>query len=190
MFLLQKDIRAVDAVISQHGRTEIDNEFLALLVQAEDRRFWRHNGVDWRSVARAAVGWATCKSQSGASTIEMQLVRTVTGKYEISITRKLREMIISMGLRRKWCKASIIATYACVGYFGEEVRGAEDAALALHKRRLDECSRLRKALVAATLRRPIPGRRSREWCREVLRRARYILRHQVEAPTLAKCRQS
>src|SRR5690348_10551479 len=63
----------------------------ALLISGEDHRFFGHCGIDPIAVCRAIWRGVVLGHREGASTIEMQLVRVVTGRFERTLTRKLRE---------------------------------------------------------------------------------------------------
>jgi membrane peptidoglycan carboxypeptidase len=60
-----------------------------MVLVSEDRRFFRHNGIDVISVVREALKCLTFRRHGGASTIDMQFVRTATGYYERTLRRKV-----------------------------------------------------------------------------------------------------
>jgi len=73
--------------INQQPRlTKLEKMVLLL----EDRRFFEHAGVDWLSVIRETQRLLTRKRHGGASTIDMQLFRTISDRYERTIRRKVR----------------------------------------------------------------------------------------------------
>ena len=53
--------------------------FERLVLVLEDRRFFNHFGIDWKRLAREVFRAITFRQHGGASTIDMQLVRTATG---------------------------------------------------------------------------------------------------------------
>jgi membrane carboxypeptidase/penicillin-binding protein PbpC len=63
-----------------------------LLITAEDHRFFHHGGIDPIATCRAVWRWITLGRHEGASTIEMQIVRVLSGNYERTLKRKMREM--------------------------------------------------------------------------------------------------
>ena len=103
---------------------DISDNFLICLTLAEDKRFFKHNGVDYISIIRAL--WKTINWElQGASTIEQQLVRTVTKQYQISIMRKIKESLLAINISRTFHKNQIMLTYLSVAYFGEKIFGLE-----------------------------------------------------------------
>jgi penicillin-binding protein 1A len=99
------------------------------VVAIEDDRFFQHDGVDFRGIARAAV--ADLRSghyAQGGSTLTQQLVKlTVTGNSR-TIDRKLREAMYAVELERRYSKEQILEYYLNQAYFGVGVYGIATAA--------------------------------------------------------------
>ena len=95
----------------------------------EDDRFYQHDGVDFRGIARAAVtDLRSGRIAQGGSTLTQQLVKlTVTGNSR-TIDRKLREAIYAVELERRYTKDEILEYYLNQAYFGEGVYGIATAA--------------------------------------------------------------
>ena len=66
-----------------------------MIVVLEDKRYLRHRGVDWRSVARIVWQAIWRRRRGGASTIEMQLIRTILDRRERTVRRKLNEFALA-----------------------------------------------------------------------------------------------
>ncbi len=109
------------------------------VVSIEDSRFYEHNGVDLRGLARALVSNAQGGSVQGGSTLTQQYVKNVlvltatTDEERAAATartpaRKLREMRLALGLEKVWSKAKILEGYLNIAYFGDGAYGAEAAA--------------------------------------------------------------
>jgi len=159
-------------------------EFEKLVLLLEDRRFFGHYGIDWRSIAREALKAITGQKHGGASTIDMQLFRTASNRYERTLRRKIREWAGVLVLQRKFSKLAILRTYLQMAYFGTGLRGARDAAIALFPQAVDECawkfdsSKLsldEAAQLAALLVYPKPRLPNVDWSAKVRRRADYGL---------------
>jgi hypothetical protein len=71
------------------------NDFEILVLILEDRRFFHHYGTDILSILREIARALTFRRFGGASTIDMQLVRTATGYRQITLRRKLYEMLLA-----------------------------------------------------------------------------------------------
>ena len=108
---------------------ELDPRLVCSVVYAEDVRFFRHGGIDWRSVRRAAKGnWRAGRIVHGASTIPMQLARNFYLSPERSITRKASEMLIAIRLLRRHERRRLLEIYLNSVEWAPCVYGAEAAA--------------------------------------------------------------
>jgi len=98
---------------------------------AEDRRFYEHQGVDPIGLIRALTQNANSDGvASGASTLEMQLVRNVffaDEKSEQTLSRKLKEAFAAYQLDRRYSKSQLLEGYLNVVYYGNMSYGAEAA---------------------------------------------------------------
>ncbi|EKN4029692.1 MULTISPECIES: transglycosylase domain-containing protein [Yersinia] len=97
----------------------IDDYYYDILVIAEDHRNPLHYGVDPIAIIRCIYLKLTKKIIQGGSTIEQQLVRTLTGRYERTLRRKIREQVIAILLKNKIkSKNEIGKAYLLCAYFG------------------------------------------------------------------------
>ncbi len=101
------------------------------LVQAEDHRFRRHCGVDLRAVLRAIYKTVCCGQRQGASTIEQQLVRVSSGRFETTLRRKVREIALAVALGGYFTKDTLLTLYLVRGYYGYGMTGLHEACVAL-----------------------------------------------------------
>lgn len=98
-----------------------------MLVSGEDHRHSRHAGYDLIAICRAVWRNLTEGSHQGASTIEQQLVRTITGKYERTILRKVREILLAMLVADNFDKRLTPQVYLTIAYFGWRMNGYQQA---------------------------------------------------------------
>lgn len=98
-----------------------------LLVSGEDRRHGWHPGFDVRAIARALWRRLTSNRREGASTIEQQVVRVFTGRFERSMMRKIREILLASLVAEAFPKSSLPAVYLRIGYYGWKMNGFEQA---------------------------------------------------------------
>lgn len=82
-----------------------------IIVFIEDRRFFYHLGVDIYSIFRAIFRLVFDNKIEGASTITQQLVRTITNDRELTIRRKIREIILASLIEREFSKEKILRAY-------------------------------------------------------------------------------
>jgi penicillin-binding protein 1C len=100
-------------------------------VGIEDRRFWRHHGVDWLATSGAALrNLRNLRVVSGASTITQQTVKLLTGRTRRTLDAKAREAFSALRLERAWSKERILETYLNRIDYGNRRFGAEAAAQA------------------------------------------------------------
>ena len=109
--------------------TEISPYIVDAVVASEDERFYKHAGVDMKAVLRAIASNIISKDYAeGGSTITQQLARNVFLSKEKTITRKLREIIMSLRIEQRFTKTEILELYLNQAYLGEGCYGVETAA--------------------------------------------------------------
>jgi membrane peptidoglycan carboxypeptidase len=150
------------------GAYRIADTVEAAVVAVEDRRFYVHEGVDWRGIGRALASNALNGSPlegQGASTITMQYVknrrlfdaRTSAGQRaatEDTLQRKLIEAQIARSLERRLSKREILTRYLNLVYFGRGAYGVESAARAWFGTSAAELTVPQAALLAGMVQSP------------------------------------
>lgn len=146
------------------------------LIQAEDHRYLYHNGVDVIAICRAVLKNVFTASHEGASTIEQQLVRVITGHYEHTIYRKLKEAFLAIKLHRIANKKTLAYTYLNIAYYGTEYQNLDAILQRFGMTKYDVVPDEICAEIVARLKYPEP-RVSNDYQRErICRRVAYILR--------------
>lgn len=107
---------------------DISPNAINALIATEDHRFFNHWGVDSQSLMRLPFYWAT-QRMHGGSTISQQLARNLYRKigFEVSVTRKLREMITAVQIEINYTKREIIEMYLNTVEFSNSAFGIESA---------------------------------------------------------------
>lgn len=99
------------------------------VVAIEDERFYKHNGVDFRGIARALyVDLINMRIVEGGSTITQQTAKNIYLDPKRTVGRKIKELILTVQIERKFTKAEILELYLNNIYFGHGVYGIEMAA--------------------------------------------------------------
>jgi membrane peptidoglycan carboxypeptidase len=136
------------------------------IVAAEDARFYEHNGVDLRGIARAFVANQQAGGVSqGASTITMQYVRMslrdsarnaaeVYAATERTPARKLREMRLAIDLENRLSKTAVLERYLNVAYFGHRAYGVRAAAEVYFSKRPADLTVAEAAMLAGLVQAP------------------------------------
>ncbi|HNX99472.1 MAG TPA: transglycosylase domain-containing protein [Oscillospiraceae bacterium] len=108
---------------------QIPKNFEHAIVAIEDKRFYKHQGVDWyRSVGAFFNMFLGMRNDFGGSTITQQLIKNITKQDDITVQRKLLEIFQALDLEKKYSKEEIIEWYLNVVYFGEGSYGVQAAA--------------------------------------------------------------
>ncbi len=108
---------------------EISPNIINALIATEDHRFFDHWGLDIRRIAGLPYYWIQGRIQGG-STISQQLARNLYRNigFEVSVTRKLREMITAIQIENNYTKREIIEMYLNTVEFSNSAFGIEQAA--------------------------------------------------------------
>ncbi len=108
---------------------EIPQTAVKAMIATEDKKFFKHNGVDLKGTLRAAVSLVKNKRiTQGGSTITMQLARNVFISKEKSFERKIKEMYIAVAMEKKYSKMKIMEFYLNNIYFMNGYYGIQAAA--------------------------------------------------------------
>lgn len=109
---------------------EISPYLQKAVIAVEDHRFYEHSGIDIRGILRAF--WNDLfygQVVEGASTITQQLAREAFLTKEVSLSRKIKEIMVAFRLEQRYSKNEILESYLNAVYFGQNAYGAEAAAL-------------------------------------------------------------
>jgi penicillin-binding protein 1A len=104
-------------------------QLIKAFIAAEDDRFYKHNGVDFKGLLRAVSQLAlTGKKRQGGSTITMQVARNFLLSNEKTYLRKLKEIILALKIERQYSKDQILDLYLNKIYMGQRAYGVAAAA--------------------------------------------------------------
>ncbi|SHH05422.1 transglycosylase domain-containing protein [Virgibacillus chiguensis] len=124
-------------------------------IAIEDRRFYDHQGVDFRSVFRAVYkDILAMQKVEGASTITQQLVKNLFLSHEKTWLRKTKEVMASVYLERTLPKERILELYLNEIYFGHGVYGIATAANYYFSKDVEDLSIAEGALLAGLAKAP------------------------------------
>lgn len=112
-------------------KNEIPDNFKNAFISIEDSRFREHNGIDLKSMTRAAISVIKNKGKKtqGGSTITQQLIKNVLLTNEKSYKRKIEEIFIALYLEKLYSKDEILEFYLNNIYFGYNSYGIESASV-------------------------------------------------------------
>ena len=119
-------------------------------IAIEDVRFYKHSGFDFKSIFRAIYANLTQKKLSeGASTITQQLIKGYFLSPEKTFSRKLKEIILSIELEKKYSKDEILAFYLNQIPYGANAYGIESASATFFNKHADNLTIAEAALLSA-----------------------------------------
>jgi len=128
---------------------QIPKRLVQAFLATEDDRFFRHHGVDWQGILRAAV--ANLKAggiRQGASTITMQVARDMFLTPRRDMKRKMSEIYISLLMESEFSKEEIFSLYVNKIFLGQRAYGVGAAAEVYFGKTLDQLSVAEMATLA------------------------------------------
>ncbi|MFI9203261.1 transglycosylase domain-containing protein [Streptomyces sp. NPDC053048] len=153
------------------------------VIAAENESFYRDSGVSFQGILRAAASTAQGQETQGGSTITQQYVKNTYLSQEQTVSRKVKEFVISLKVDRTKSKQEILQGYLNTSWFGRGAYGIEAAAQAYYgipAKKLDpsQGAMLAALLKGAELYDPSGGRKNHE---RAVDRWKWILDRQVKA---------
>lgn len=134
----------------------IPRHTLLAFVAGEDAAFFRHTGLDYMGILRAA--WVNLAAggevKQGGSTITQQTVKGLLLTPERKIQRKIKEMVLAQRLEQKLSKEDILWLYLNQIYFGQGAWGIGEAARTYYGKHVSELTVSESALLAGLPQRP------------------------------------
>jgi penicillin-binding protein 1A len=134
---------------------ELPSHLVDAVVAIEDERFWLHGGVDLQAMARALL--ANVESGEvvqGGSTITQQYLKNVLLSAEVTIDRKVEELIAALRLEESLSKEDILERYLNAVYFGAGAYGVGTAARTYFAKDVSQLTLAESALLAGLIRAP------------------------------------
>ncbi|MBR3893737.1 MAG: transglycosylase domain-containing protein [Clostridia bacterium] len=129
---------------------DLPQHLIDAFVSIEDKRFYRHNGVDWyRTLAASSNHLLGGERRFGASTITQQVVKNVTGNNDATVKRKIQEIFYALDLERQLDKTQILEIYLNVIPFSDNCDGIAAAASHYFSKTPQELTVAESATIAA-----------------------------------------
>ncbi|MBP1758603.1 MAG: Multimodular transpeptidase-transglycosylase [Firmicutes bacterium] len=120
---------------SLHGRENrqwveyenIPQDLVDAAIAIEDKRFYKHNGVDWIGTANGIRSMFTGNNIRGGSTITQQLIKNLTQEDQVTVKRKIKEIFRALEFEDNYDKEEILEWYLNYIYLGEGCNGVYTA---------------------------------------------------------------
>jgi len=127
----------------------------AAVICAEDSNFYRHFGIDLKGIIRSVlIDFKIGRLVYGGSTIPQQLIRSTFFSTEKTAERKIREIILSLELDRRYSKDQILEWYLNQVPFGQNTYGAEEASQTYFQKPVSEISLAQATILASLIQAP------------------------------------
>lgn len=108
--------------------SELPQMYINAVISVEDKRFYKHNGIDIIAIGRAALNDLKAMSYvEGGSTITQQLAKNMYFTQEKKIERKIAEVFMAWKIENKYSKEEIFELYVNSIYFGDGYYTVKDA---------------------------------------------------------------
>jgi len=138
---------------------DLPTNLVNAVISVEDKRFFSHSGIDFRRLLKAAyVDLKAGRKQQGASTLSMQLARSLWLEPQKSWRRKVEEIAITLHLESKLHKRQIFEDYANQIYLGQRgpfsITGFGEAARAYFGKDVSQLDLPEAAFLAGLIQRP------------------------------------
>jgi len=130
------------------------------VILLEDKEFYNHKGLSWKGIVRIAVNPVLCKitanrfCSAGGSTITQQLVKNAILTNERTVSRKLKEILLTLEIERRFSKEQILQLYFNEIPYGSTNYGIDSAAQSYFAKSSKDLSIAEAATLAALPRSP------------------------------------
>ena len=138
---------------------DISPVLINAVILSEDKRFHKHNGVDWKSVGSTVIENLLRETPRGASTITMQLVSILDKKLKPrgskrTLSQKLKQMKDAMELEKTWSKDEILVAYLNLITFRGELQGISSASRGIFDKDTSGLNEAESLILASLIRSP------------------------------------
>ncbi len=127
---------------------EIPEHFINATLAIEDQDFYSHKGFSWQGILRSIEQIIFNQQLQGGSTITQQLIKNALLTPERTITRKLKELILSLEVELLYSKDEILEMYLNEVAYGGTAYGAEQAAQTYFSKSIKNVTLTEAALLA------------------------------------------
>lgn len=119
---------------------EMPQDLLDAAVAIEDKRFYKHHGVDWIRTAKAVLCMFTGADVQGGSTLTQQLIKNITTEDDVTVKRKITEIFRALEFEKNYSKEDILEWYLNYIYLGQRCNGVYTASYKYFGKHVSELS--------------------------------------------------
>lgn len=138
---------------------DISPALINAVIHSEDKRFYKHNGVDFWAVGSAVLRYPLTKAPRGASTITMQLAAMLDKGLKPkdskrSLKQKWNQMNAAQEIEKEWSKQEILEAYLNLIFFRGEIQGVSAASRGLFDKEPNGLNESESLILASLIRSP------------------------------------
>ncbi|MDP2638417.1 MAG: transglycosylase domain-containing protein, partial [Candidatus Levybacteria bacterium] len=134
--------------------SSIPKHLLHATIAIEDKSFYRNSGVDFSAIIRAAIADLSGKPLQGGSTITQQLIKTTLLTPEVTISRKIKEIVLAFWAQQIYTKDQILEMYFNQIPYGGTAWGIEAASEIYFGKKTKDLNLPQSAFLAGITRAP------------------------------------
>lgn len=154
---VQKPIGVINNVneLKIDYKLQISQSFKQNLISVEDKRYYLHKGIDYKSILRAIfINAKHFSLKQGGSTITQQLARNLIRDNRKTIFRKFREIQLALSIEKSYSKDEILDLYFNNVYWGKNIYGIRAASIIYFDKEPQELSKSERIQLLTLLRGP------------------------------------
>lgn len=166
---------------------QISDNIKHAVIATEDANFYSHHGIDLTGILRAfKLDWKNGNLSYGGSTISQQLIRSTFLSTEKSAERKVREIILTIEIERKYSKDQILEWYLNQIPLGINIYGVESASQTYFNKSAKDLDLAESACLAALIKAPSYYSPFGKHLDDLLGRKDYVLDRMVQEKYITK----
>ena len=136
---LEEKVEEIRAKENYAEFSELPQMYVNAVISVEDKRFFKHNGIDVIAIGRAAINDIKAMSYvEGGSTITQQLAKNMYFTQEKIMERKIAEVFMAWKIEDNYSKEDIFELYVNSIYFGDGYYTVKEACRGYFNKELDE----------------------------------------------------
>ncbi len=149
LFEMRKDKNRVPV-----GFNQISKHMKNATIAIEDKNFYKHQGISQVGIIRAVFNIVFRRRLEGGSTITQQLIKNVLLSSQRTASRKIKEVILAVGVERKYSKDEILEMYLNESPYGGSFWGIGSAAKGYFDKSANDLNIVESAILAGLPQRP------------------------------------
>ncbi|MDD4316449.1 MAG: transglycosylase domain-containing protein, partial [Clostridia bacterium] len=134
---------------------EISPHIINAFVALEDKRFFKHSGIDYIRIGGALINNIKAGYiKEGGSTITQQLAKNTQLSNKKTLQRKIKEAKLARDIERKYSKEEILEIYLNAIYFGNSIYGINEACMRFFNKKPADIELYEAAILAGVVKNP------------------------------------